>query len=328
VPPVDMRLPDFHGTGAFALPRVEHEELANERPIAIVFEANENEGDFLANGEEFDHMRTDLFPKLGTAEEWAISSARDTHPFHIHVNPFEVIEGTGAGARRYWKDTLVVTRRNPPWNPLYIRMRFEDFAGETVLHCHNLVHEDRGMMMKVQIAGPLGKTECDEEKLTASNIRFFKAPAWKLINAKGEGRRLREFEDEKILLVFFQGMGCAHCRRQLDELAKRRGDLKQQGLKVIAVSPDSPQQLRDGLKVTETEVPGSFELLSDESLEVFRRYGVHDGQPRHGVFLIDRDGIVRWQHVSDEPFMEIDSLLAESELLDVSRQADGEGGSF
>jgi len=35
-----------------------------------------------------------------------------------------------------------------------MRSRFVDFAGQYVLHCHILAHEDRGMMAIVQVSAP------------------------------------------------------------------------------------------------------------------------------------------------------------------------------
>jgi hypothetical protein len=35
-----------------------------------------------------------------------------------------------------------------------MRSRFVDYPGYFVLHCHILAHEDRGMMMMVQVSGP------------------------------------------------------------------------------------------------------------------------------------------------------------------------------
>jgi FtsP/CotA-like multicopper oxidase with cupredoxin domain/peroxiredoxin len=314
-PPVNMQLPDFHVTGAFAPRPIDYDELATRLPVPIVFEADEPR-DFFVNGKEFDHGRVDRYAKLDTAEEWALSSAQDTHPFHIHVNPFEVIEKNGLHTRRYWKDTIVVTQRNPPWNPLYIRMRFEHFTGDTVLHCHNLVHEDRGMMMKVQIVGDGVKTRCETEESSTVAAASQEAPNWTLNDVDGRPHRLGDFKGENILLVFFRGTACAHCRAQLDMLSKHHELLKARRLKVVAISPESPAQLRQGLSDATFGLGDSLQLLSDELLGTFRSYGSHDGRALHGVFLIDRDGVIRWRHVGDEPLLEIDSILKQFDELE------------
>jgi hypothetical protein len=58
-------------------------------------------------------------------------------------------------------------------------MRFEDFPGKTVLHCHNLVHEDRGMMMAIKIlGGPAPLSRCDPKKPPGPILVGGKAPDW------------------------------------------------------------------------------------------------------------------------------------------------------
>lgn len=72
------------------------------------------------------------------------------HPFHIHVNPFQVKDENGF---MYWKDTLLVsgTDNHGEDKALTVLSRYENFTGDFVLHCHNLDHEDDGMMMEVKI---------------------------------------------------------------------------------------------------------------------------------------------------------------------------------
>ena len=61
----------------------------------------------------------------------------------MHVNPFQVvaINGHPVAAASY-EDTVPV----PPRGEVTIRMRPLDFTGQTVYHCHLLMHEDGGMM--------------------------------------------------------------------------------------------------------------------------------------------------------------------------------------
>lgn len=89
-------------------------------------------------------------------EEWTIENiAEQDHPFHIHVNPFQIVEIKHADGtieeipfeRRVWSDTVNVPRRGH----VKIRSRFVTFRGRFVLHCHILNHEDRGMMMDVEV---------------------------------------------------------------------------------------------------------------------------------------------------------------------------------
>jgi blue copper oxidase len=77
------------------------------------------------------------------------------HPIHLHGQQFQVLSRTiGAeGADGYatvkdgllgggWKDTVLVM----PGERVRIIKPFQDFKGYFMYHCHNLEHEDMGMM--------------------------------------------------------------------------------------------------------------------------------------------------------------------------------------
>jgi hypothetical protein len=101
-----------------------------------------------------------------------------SHPFHIHVNPFQVVEIFDPVTMDkpvvfdkdfVWYDTIAIPpsfnyfpdgktpRRDRDGKQVYvpgyvkIRNRFLDFTGIFVLHCHILGHEDRGMMQLVEV---------------------------------------------------------------------------------------------------------------------------------------------------------------------------------
>jgi len=103
----------------------------------------------LIDGREFDEDRVDQTVKLGATEEWRLrNTSEDWHPFHIHVNDFQVIEVNGEPvAAHSWEDTTPI----PAFGEIVIRTRFLDFPGKFVYHCHILDHEDRGMMGVVEV---------------------------------------------------------------------------------------------------------------------------------------------------------------------------------
>ncbi|WP_299191022.1 multicopper oxidase family protein [uncultured Litoreibacter sp.] len=105
---------------------------------------------FLINGKEFEEGRVDVEMTVGTAEEWVITNESDfMHPFHIHVNPFEVIEISDDSIEpNRWLDTVPL----PPKGHVVIRMRLREFTGDFVQHCHILLHEDHGMMQLIRIS--------------------------------------------------------------------------------------------------------------------------------------------------------------------------------
>jgi FtsP/CotA-like multicopper oxidase with cupredoxin domain len=93
--------------------------------------------------------------KLGTASSWTLavadSSGGKAHPFHIHVNPFQMVRvGPDGRDETVWKDTLMV-RQAADVRYRTVLSRYEDYPGAFVIHCHILPHEDKGMMQKVVI---------------------------------------------------------------------------------------------------------------------------------------------------------------------------------
>lgn len=87
--------------------------------------------------------------RFNDVEEWTVQSLDSfPHPFHIHVNDSWVVKINGEVlAKPFWADTVTI----PPGGSITFRMRFEDFKGKFVWHCHALDHEDMGMMQLVEV---------------------------------------------------------------------------------------------------------------------------------------------------------------------------------
>ncbi|MGA9770426.1 MAG: multicopper oxidase domain-containing protein [Blastocatellia bacterium] len=153
------------------------------------------QGQFKING-NFYPDNSDIEVDLDTAEELTITNAGGTgaaqlpHPFHIHVNPFQMVRRTidfevADVDRKYlpppfdkpmdpadpcnwmWMDTASMPAPATSMPPVYgtgpgqmkLRTRFLVYPGEFVIHCHMLVHEDVGMMVNVRVKGE-GKGPC------------------------------------------------------------------------------------------------------------------------------------------------------------------------
>jgi FtsP/CotA-like multicopper oxidase with cupredoxin domain len=98
----------------------------------------------LINGKAMDMKRVDVTARLNTTEIWQIENvvAMD-HPFHLHGFRFQVIDRDGVPEPYLsWKDSVNV----PKHGKVRIAVRFEDFPGKWMFHCHILDHEDMGMM--------------------------------------------------------------------------------------------------------------------------------------------------------------------------------------
>lgn len=131
---------------------------------------------FLVNGEPYQSDRIDRNLVLGTSGEWTLTSLLASHPFHIHVNPFQVVavldpngkdvslpnavddydtsmppDPQYKNLKGIWKDTIWVKNVGGKSYKVIIRSRYERYIGDFVLHCHILDHEDQGMMQNVRI---------------------------------------------------------------------------------------------------------------------------------------------------------------------------------
>ncbi|MGZ6951114.1 MAG: multicopper oxidase family protein [Acidimicrobiia bacterium] len=137
-------------TSMGALPDLEHDPIAVHRKVVF----SENDKGFYINGRKFDPNHVAFTPKLGTTEEWTIHNVtKEQHPFHIHVNDFQIMSIDG---KRVHSSSLRDTVPLPVGGTVVIRMRFTQFTGRYVFHCHILAHEDGGMMAIVDVT-PDGK---------------------------------------------------------------------------------------------------------------------------------------------------------------------------
>lgn len=161
--PVNMALPTKLNPPSKRLPYIKDNEIVAKREISFKFVDNTAEGIFLylIDGKVFKPGRVDHAVALNTCEEWTIvNGPASEHPFHIHVNWFEVhkvVDGDGNETvydPPIWMDTVNV----PMEGSVTMRMRMENFQGLSVFHCHLLSHEDEGMMALFEIVDTEPKT--------------------------------------------------------------------------------------------------------------------------------------------------------------------------
>jgi FtsP/CotA-like multicopper oxidase with cupredoxin domain len=104
------------------------------------------------NGRTFELERVDERVPLGETEIWTLGNdSALPHPVHVHGGQFRVLSRAGGRARVMpWetglKDTVLVL----PGERVDVAVRFV-FPGLFLLHCHNLEHEDSGMMRNFRV---------------------------------------------------------------------------------------------------------------------------------------------------------------------------------
>ncbi|HEY1598467.1 MAG TPA: redoxin domain-containing protein [Pirellulales bacterium] len=161
-------------------------------------------------------------------------------------------------------------------------------------------------------------------------LRWSPRPAepWSLADAEGKPISLQDYAGKPVIVVFYLGFGCLHCVEQLKVIEPMTGDFAAAGISLLAISTETADQLRAGLaKRTAAEGTPKLPIIVDPAMQVFRQYRAYDdfeGAPLHATFLIDGQGLVRWQDVGPEPFMDMKFLLGESQrLLSLPQQCQG-----
>ena len=105
------------------------------------------------NGRSFQMDRIDEIVPFGETEIWAfVNDSFLPHPVHLHATHFRVISRSGGRNQVMpWeaggKDTVLLH----PFETVRVAVRFTAHRGLFLLHCHNLEHEDMGMMANILV---------------------------------------------------------------------------------------------------------------------------------------------------------------------------------
>jgi spore coat protein A, manganese oxidase len=104
---------------------------------------------WVIGGRAFDPSVTEVRPELGAVEIWRFV-ARSDHPVHLHLVGFQVLGRSGKAPGPLdvgVKDTIFLH----PGEAAEVIARFDGYRGRYLFHCHNLEHEDMGMMANFEV---------------------------------------------------------------------------------------------------------------------------------------------------------------------------------
>jgi spore coat protein A len=156
--------------GQIALPRMKASDAVTTRDFVLTerMDAKGNSMSMQINGKGYADAVVER-PRLGSVEKWRfINATDDTHPMHLHLVQFQIVERQGFDFGAYvqqgkivpvgvarppapneagWKDTAIVN----PNDTLTILVRFEGYTGRYVFHCHMAEHEDNDMMRPFEV---------------------------------------------------------------------------------------------------------------------------------------------------------------------------------
>ncbi|WP_412029682.1 peroxiredoxin [Deinococcus yunweiensis] len=125
------------------------------------------------------------------------------------------------------------------------------------------------------------------------------APDFTLPASTGQNVTLSSYRGHQhVVLVFYPLDFSPVCSMQLPEYSGRQDDFADAGAVVLGVNRDSVHAHKAWAAEYGIEVP----LLADMKLDVARQYGVaidERGISGRAIFVIDRSGVVRYQHVEE-----------------------------
>lgn len=120
-----------------------------------------------------------------------------------------------------------------------------------------------------------------------------------LVGDKFKDIKLSDYKGKWLVLFFYPLDFTFVCPTEILEFSNRTPEFKKLGAEVLAGSVDS---VYSHLAWTKELGELNYPLLSDMKTEVSRKYGIlieKDGIALRGLFIIDPDGILRYQVVHD-----------------------------
>ena len=126
-----------------------------------------------------------------------------------------------------------------------------------------------------------------------------KIPDIQLSNLEGKKVSLNDIiSKEQTLLIFYRGGWCPYCNLHLAELQSIESEILKSGFNIIAISPDSP----DNLKASIEKHKLNYTLLSDSKTEAARAFGIaFQASERYGEMLGKASGSLNTQGLLPVP---------------------------
>lgn len=175
-----------------------------------------------------------------------------------------------------------------------------------------------------------GNTMQEEGKSAAKNANEIcpvkiseEIPGANLQTIEGEEINIRDVvKGTKAIIIFYRGGWCPFCNLQLSQLKNIEAQLLDLGYKIIAISMDNPEHLKNTLDKHQMK----YELYSDSRADVCKAFGIafkadeeyvsklksynmdletSSGEKHHilpvpGVFVVDSNGIIQFEYVNPD----------------------------
>jgi peroxiredoxin len=306
----DPRKPEYDGKKQ-EVARSRNPDYAENRDVReVVMMMNAFDTDFDGENEvyavntvAFQYMRHTIPVKVGQLVRVYLVNITEFDPinsFHLHAGFFDVFRtGTKLETAEH-TDTVTMCQAERAIIEFKLR-----WPGLYMFHAHQSEFAELGWMgaFEATESGAIADGSSRDQQPTA-------APPFELVDSDRRPVGLADYAGRShLVLVLSQGSGCAHCMDQARILDRTVAAFRAKGAEVLLVTP-SPRGLESiGIR-----------HAADTSGSVFRNYGLHKNtnRPGHGIFLVDKSGLVRWQNIGNEPFMDHARLLAEVDRMNAA----------
>lgn len=150
-----------------------------------------------------------------------------------------------------------------------------------------------------------------------------KAPEFTLVDTDFKPRRLSDFLDQNVVLAFYPGAFTSVCAKEMCTFRDSLARLNALNAQVVGISVNDPFSNKAFAEANQL----TFPLLNDYNREVINRYNIALKDfaglkgyivAKRSVFIIDKQGIIRYIWISEDPgvepnYSEIERMLEQME---------------
>jgi blue copper oxidase len=146
----------FVGTGSWGVAYTPPANLSYVAPLSGPSQPTRTftfDGMSRINGQMYEMNRLDFSVPFGVTERWRFKTGGNApHPVHVHGASFQVVSRSGGRGKLFpweagWKDTVLLGDKET----VDVLIRFENYRGWYLIHCHQLEHESAGMMSNFEV---------------------------------------------------------------------------------------------------------------------------------------------------------------------------------
>ncbi|UCD92411.1 MAG: peroxiredoxin [Methanobacteriota archaeon] len=149
-----------------------------------------------------------------------------------------------------------------------------------------------------------------------------KAPSFTLLDENRNKKSLEELLDGNLVVAFYPGAFTSVCTQEMCALRDSLARFNEMDARVVGISVNDPFSNKAFAEQNQLNFP----LLSDYDREVVRGYGVALNDfagmigytaSKRSVFIIDKEGKIRYKWISEDPAVEPDYGEIEIKLREI-----------